>query len=509
MLFLQELNKAGKQFDTTFDLAAFCYDFMLRFIQGKEAVFLGTYIYENEKAKENNPNIKQLVQFSDTIVKILEKQFKEALRLEKCLEEIEKSIADIAKGLRTFGTKEENELTIPYFILLAIDRYVKGKTYSEVKALNEVYSDRTYIYLKNGNTILETAAKSNEFPEPISDNSIKNNFDNLIFLNKEICVGKEAPAVVSLYIDKEDKKRQEILKGKKLKIAVIPFGKQKMLKFPVEKGGIFTVEYEEEHMQNGADRALRLLEAAIDKKANIIVFPEFVCNQQIQEAIQKKIEELYRTDEKRMQNLLLVIAGTRWSNDNNNVCFLYGYDGRLLGKQYKTVSFSDTKSPKENLMEGLQNPGKETTFVDIDGIGRVMIGICKDVCTGDYTKQLAATFCPQLLFVPAWSRSIKRGFSEQLREITVKNHETCSVMCNCCEAMNDEIDKNFRETIGLVVTPNKTGTVIIGKEREIKRKEAKCMQCDEKGCLFMLSLNFEAETVKNGQIVRKIEQIIP
>lgn len=498
-----QMSESIAQIDTVYDLAALCYEYILAEVSDNEPLFLATYIYEHCESKENNPNLKMLLSFSSRVEKILRKQDTDGILLEKCLKELKKAAQGVTAKLKPYGKAEQNKLTVLYFILMAIDRYAATKKCFEAGPLNRAYQKATYVYRESGNYILRQAEVKNAFPNKISDSSIKSDFAHLLFLKKEICKGKKAPRVVSLYIDDLDVSRQKIVKGNKLKAAIIPFGEQDMLKFPINQGGMFTIEYREEHRRNGVSRAIALLERAIDKKANIVIFPEFVCNKEIQEAIQARLQEIYRETPKRSEKLLLVAAGTRWSADDNNICYLYGYDGRYLGRQYKSVPFSDTKDSEKKWVEGLKNPGKEITIIDIEGIGKILVGICKDVSQGDYIKQLADVFNPQLLLVPAWSKSVKIGFSEQLREITVKNHRTCAMMCNCCEAMNQF---EFRELIGLVNAPHKKGSAVTGKEKEIKRKEAYCKACAEEGCVFIVHLDFSEEKVGKGQMIKRIEQ---
>lgn len=56
--------------------------------------------------------------------------------------------------------------------------------------------------------------------------------------------------------------------------------------------------------------------------------------------------------------------------------------------------------------EILSDPGEECILIDIDGIGRVLPAICRDVIDGDFTLRLANLFMPSFLMVPAWSRAI-------------------------------------------------------------------------------------------------------
>ena len=273
-----------------------------------------------------------------------------------------------------------------------------------------------------------------------------------------------------------------------------------MVRFPVEYGTLFRVEYEEEHLHYGIDRALRLLDKAIDAGANVVIFPEFVCYPEMQKAIGKHLEQLFSEKRQRVRRLFWVLAGSGWYEDNNNIAYMYSYSGRLIGKHYKFSRYSQ----EEKLMENLSYPGKETTIVSIEGIGESVVGICKDVSDGTYTNFLAERFCPSFLLIPAWSKSVNIGFKEQMKSITAKVHATSSILCNCCEAVRNAIE--FKEENGMIVTPYKEGTVVTGKERKLLRRLNCNEQCNRRGCFWMVHMVFHPEAVKNNNVVDRIEQ---
>lgn len=466
--FVDEFYKNLDKLVSVYDLAAFCYDYLISKTED-QGLFLGEYVFENAEAERSNPNRKKLNRFSREIERFLERRETEGRSFSKCITDIYNQTKNIR--LMDYGESLLNDATVPIFILFAIDRYVLEKRgrCSEDGPLNKGYCGKSYIYLDIGNNILDDAARENSFSNIISSPEIRNQLRHLIFLEKNQLPSKvEVPRVKRLYVTDKREITQKIGQEKKWKIAVIPFGEEPMVSFPVDKGALFHVTYQEKHVETGIERALHLLDHAIRLKANMIIFPEYVCSQEIQGAIQEHLESIYEKDSKRLDSLFLVVAGSGWTEDQNNVCNIFSYDGRLLGKQYKYSRFSDLKYGGKELIENLRNPGKETTIVEIDGVGKVLVGICRDISERSYTKMLADTFKPQLLLTPAWSKSILNGFQEQYRDLASINHRTCSVLCNCCEAVRDRKDLI---QIGIAVTPFKKGTVVIGKEHMICRSK--------------------------------------
>ncbi|MCI8995039.1 MAG: hypothetical protein HFI31_17280 [Lachnospiraceae bacterium] len=496
--FEDELYKNLDKLKSVYDLSVFCYDYLISGVED-QGLFLGEYVFENEEAGNSNPNRKKLKRFSRDIECLLEKRETEGWSFSKCIMAIHKQMGKLK--LADYGNDYLNDATIPVFMLFAIDRYVleKKDRCSEDGPLNRTYCGKSYIYLNIGNNILDDAAEANNFSTIISGPEIRKQLRHLIFFEKNQMPSKVGiPKVKKLCVTEKQEVMQKILQGKKWKIAVIPFGEEHMVNFPVDQGALFHVAYQEKHIENGIGRALNLLDRAIQLKANVIVFPEYVCSQEIQGAIREHLELIYENDPKCLDSLFLVVAGSGWTGDDNNVCNIFSYDGRLLGRQYKYSRFTDLKFEGKELIENLRNPGKETTIVEIDGVGKVLVGICRDISERSYTKMLADTFHPQLLLTPAWSKSIRNGFQEQYRDIASVNHRTCSILCNCCEAIRD---RKELVQIGIAVTPFKDGTVVIGKEHMICRSRDCVKECESRGCVCMVCMDFSQKAVRRGEMI--------
>lgn len=496
MGFMQELSTEFVRLFTVYDFAAFCYDYLIKNV-GDQAKFLGRYIMENKDAKCVNPNLQQLRNLNSGIEHVLRKREELGMPFPECMKEVISYLV-----LFTLEKYEEpllNDATVPFFVLLAIDRYVREKNgrCSDAAPLNKEYSKDSYIYLNTQESILDEAAEENNFSDVIYPPFIRNQMQNLIILEKrELPQDIEPPRVVNLWIDDANDERMRIIAEKKLKIAVIPFGVDDMLDFPIDAGALFHVEYRKEHLETGSERAEKMLELAVKGNANIIIFPEYICDQKIRHTIQSWLEDKYEKSPEKMSSLFLVVAGSGWTEDGNNVSYIYSYSGRLIGKQYKNCRYSNLKHKGQEMIENLEKPGRESTIVDVEGIGKVLVGICRDISERAYTKMMAGAFRPQFLLVPAWSPSVNIGFKEQFKEITAQNHKTCSILCNCCAALD-----NKRKQTGIIVTPYKNESVIEGKVNMISRKQECVKKCKDTGCIFILDMNFNSDAVMEGKII--------
>lgn len=495
------IQKERNDLKSVYDLVAVCYDYLLDKIDD-QIKFISEYLECSVSHKKNNPNQKRLLRFSDDVKQLLSLN---KYWNDRVLHKIFSLVFTMENSLKPFGEEAYNEAAIAFFLLLGIDLYAEYQpNHTENAPLNRCCQKDLYIYCRQRTSILSTAAKKAEFRDQIPVTDIRSSFTSLCILEKtDLKQGMTPPKMVTLFISKEDFKRSTVAFDQKLVLAVTPFCREEICQFSHVQGCGFRIEYHENYMQFASKRALDLLELAIKHRANIVLFPEYVCSPEVQEEIRKYLRETYLKTPHKLKDLLLVIAGSGWTKDDNNVAAVYSYSGKLLGKRYKSEPFDNyIKDPKtgitERWIESLSTPGKESIIVEIPKIGSVMIAICRDISNWSYDEKIARAFRTDFLMVPAWSTSLHHGFENQLESITEANINTCSVVCNCC-AVQPELTAEK----GLVVTPYKKGTIIKGKTRAIRLRsgcELGCQHCS--GCIFCLTFGFRIQDVENGRILR-------
>lgn len=502
--FLETLSQNEQKMDSVYDLAAFCYNYIME-KKGDmpDSEFIGIYVKKGSDPQKNNPNFSMLKTLEEQFFAVLMNAWDQKTPLWEILAQYKALVSMTFQKLKPYGRDTPNKLAPVFFSISAIDRYIGENKQQNIRQSQHQYGG-TYVYKNVVNNIIDTAAEKCRFHEPISSYSIKNQFRYLLIIERNVYNKKAAPQVKKLFTNSRKPVLAEIEQEKKLKVAIIPFGNQSTVQFVQGDGGLFRVEYEQAHQKQEADGAERLLQEAAAAGANVVVFPEYVCHHEIQERIQKCLKEADKKRRGSFQKLLLVVAGSEWAEDNN-VCTLYSYSGKQIGRQYKSESFKG-----EIGIEGLTRPGAETTILEIDGIGRVLVGICKDIVvqeSSSYMKNLANIFKPQFFFVPAWSKSVTIAFREQLREISTDNHVTVSVVCNCCKALEGKVNSDESENIGYVVYPVKDRSTVMGQTNDITRNRSCISKCSQNGCFYMINLDFSIEAVKKKRIAESISQI--
>lgn len=500
MLFSKALEDNLDNITSQYDLAAYCYYYLNSTISNQN-IFLGDYIKTNPNAESHNPNQEMLSQFMMQIKHLLELTPMQSFSSKSCLCEILNLVLTTENVLKDFGESHMNQATIPFYILNGIDLYFKDRTYQTYKTapLNNFCKEFCLIYVNHEPSWMDCIIIEKDYPDIIHPNEIRYYFEHIMILEtKELPNGYGIPKLQTLH--KESEYLNKIIKTNKMKIALIPATKDTWFRFAVKKGSSFEIEYYEDQLENIKERIITLLKQAIERKVNIIVFPEYICKEEIQTEIQNTLSQMNEDKPNLLKELLLVVAGSGWTNDSNNVSCLYSYDGTLLGRVYKYSAY-DNEVNGSTYTERLQNPGKEITLIKIPGAGIVQTEICRNISENEFSLKLAKIFGTTFLLIAAWSTSVNIGFKKQIDCIIASNHKTCAAMSNCCAAFTDTDKKSFRNTIGIVAVPQKNGSFIEGNYEYILR-DAQLCSCCKFGCIYDICYDFNGSDQNDVKITK-------
>lgn len=217
----------------------------------------------------------------------------------------------------------------------------------------------------------------------------------------------------------------------------------------------------------------RCIEA--EKKAeqndiDFLVFPEMMMNDELIQEIQNG---------KNMGSPWVTIGGSVWKNKVNCTTVL-----DMNGDSFMHYNKKEPYLLKGRYWEHLdiaQNRGY--AILEIDGLGRIGVGICKDLLNSE-VKKIHKKLHTNILILPAYSKS-----SDVLSEISELSQQGgCIVLfANTCSAMNNE----QRDQIGYLSLPAKSSqnsrsnTIISYSNKE-------CFsECDKycKGKVFRIYIN--------------------
>ena len=532
-----ELLKASRN---VFDVAAACFHMIKNTQRGYEAGFI-LEIDEMRKSPREE-HVKELENLRKDLREIVKCEYSENTCDRHGKQNFRNILTNLTQLIEHFkipkGIEEEKCVAYcAFYIIEAIDAQLQiddlDKDSGDIGngPLNEnVCKDDCFVYLHERSSFLsEIYSRGDEgFRKPLRPIRVGSIFRKLLILDKsDFCMS--APKIVRVSLPDECKK--QLSEEKYLRIASIPFIGFDTFDFcnadsnSICNGvpdGAFYVQYNEKSEQGNIVDMLRALKSAIQHKANIVIFPEFIMSPNM---LKELISFLKKEKPK---SLALVLAGTTYEHLSdgigNNVMHIFNGRGYCFGKYYKFSPFltrehefvhgtaygenqndncgsrclcdKDVLATMRYLRNGevLSEPGKECTIVDIDGIGRILPAVCRDVTDGYYTDNLAKLFMPSFLFIPSWSPSIN-SFRTRLTVLAETIHTT-SVLCNCCNAVSHD-----REYTGLLLFPQKQDSEMVAQERFLSHcrgcidsRDKKC-----KGCFHLIDIKCEGNTL-NAEI---------
>lgn len=247
----------------------------------------------------------------------------------------------------------------------------------------------------------------------------------------------------------------------------------------------FTVNYPSTIDQKDfTDIVNQVLEDAIDKRCNIVVFPEYICSNQIKETISSSLKSLSKESQFVPD---LVFAGTNWNQNNENELFVFNRYGEEIGRYHKRIRFDSKLKDGIEWIENLNSGWNNNSFFCLPEIGYIMPAICKDALVCDGPSDLFSKhFSPLLIVVPAWSKSINSFV--RLGNSTIDNF-TSFVVADACSAVCEKKDRTLGK--GYIVTKDKT---VVGKQEvNIVNKNCNFSNC-KKGCLLVAKYDFNYES---------------
>ena len=263
---------------------------------------------------------------------------------------------------------------------------------------------------------------------PLLNNSIINEFNSSMInklklreLRKRIAI--KQPSTLQGYIKYHlILKRNEISKNPRF---YIPYNSNTICRAIIEKNyvitfalfplvsiagqDIFFIEYDERsdgkffsingfrdnNEQVLFDRFLEALDICTKCQVDFAIFPELLCSDKIVKAVS---DYILSGDHTNFPYLLWL--GSAWK-DNTNKCSVIDCYGKLVFEHYKQQPFEDNNG----FVESLRASDNTSHILDINGVGRIMTGICKDITDIDLIS-IIEKLCADFFMLPTFSSSL-------------------------------------------------------------------------------------------------------
>lgn len=410
--------------------------------------------------------------------------------------------------LENKGILDDLEL---YILLLVCDNYAQADSQNRYQRgysgpLNFVLLDRVRLYFASDRSLFSPSMESLRIsPQDTHTPVVQDKMSAVRFIEATQIDSSHSVVISSYRMDGALECIEN--NGNRLRIAIAPFIGQKVTEFPMVTGTAkFIPHHSDEYAKEGIRSVIRIMEKALEKGCNIIIFPEYMIEAEMVQAIRDFL------DSKTFKELLFVAAGTRWTSENANELLILDRHGEIIGRYHKYAPFSEYRKIGKTgqlmrLTENLQNPGDEISLIDIKDIGRFAFAICRDVCVakGESNALISSVInClqPNFLIVPAWSGSIESGFNDQFRAFG--EERTVSILCNCCEPIATSPHHDSLKTRILVGTPckdNPDKSCVSGKTEAVCCNEMFSGVCPHRDCFFIIELDLSEEHFHTGSEV--------
>lgn len=253
-----------------------------------------------------------------------------------------------------------------------------------------------------------------------------------------------------------------------LKVGFSPVTKEDCIKESVkinevDGGRKFSVELDADKKTFLMKRIERIMDEAKEQDVDIMIFPEMLGSDEINNFIKEKLMNSF--GEKEYPSL--VIAPSVWKN-KRNTCSIFSHLGDIIAEQDKQYPFF---WKKEAAYEGIE-PIRKIAIFHCNGIGRIAIIICADALSHEFKKILYEKLKISFLIIQSYSSGY---YDFELAKSYSSNFDVAGIWINSCSALEKD-----NKCIGLGFQFGKKEYV----QNEKKYYRCNCEMCEER-CLFM------------------------
>lgn len=383
--------------------------------------------------------------------------------------------------------------------------------------LDETASNRFRIYIRPKATYLDSFVADAGRKRNIDYNYLLSSLDRFIFVDtKQLCLqpGENVPKGI-LLDPSEGRWRENIIRiGISPLCHDINFNFSK--RYRIGDKQLFSVSYPKKINHNEyVDKVKKIIRKASEMKCNMVVLPEYTCSKKIKDSIPGIIQSF---NDKGDFVPDIFIAGTNWTDNDENVLCIFDRFGNEIANYYKHVPFDniieeeherdDGEKEKEEVewIEYLTHNSDENKFLCLPNIGYIMPIVCRDALVIDGPAYVfSKLFSPILIAIPAWSTSIN-SFDRLCSTIT--DTFTSYVVADACSATYNKKNPDYIVSKGYIV--QKSETIVGGCKTDIKREPTCNMSNCNDGCLFVMDYDFNFIPGKNeGDDPLKNPEITP
>lgn len=360
-------------------------------------------------------------------------------------------------------------------------KIINGRKIVKYNTLNSQYTDQVKILPRFKDTFINRANKklgNTTYPflratrenecSPI-DNQVTN---YMIWDAKHI---EEYPVWIH-HFDNTSLLEKHFDQRDKIVLGIVPFSNidtKKLLNTKIENRTFYIENMNPDIEEKLKQKYIDICDKAEKEDIDFLVFPEMMMTQNILSGIVKK---------EKKSSPRIIVNGSIWK-DKTNKSIVSDENGNEIFSYFKKNPYTFEKNGiiYREFLDKRKN--KEYHILELEGFGRVGIGICKDLISED-VKLFHKYIGTNLLIVPAYTKSMDL---ESSAENLSKEYNCVVAVVNACSALQKE-KNNTR--IGFITLPAKMKSDRTGVTIRYFRDE--CSEECEKNCkVKKITIDFE------------------
>ena len=370
------------------------------------------------------------------------------------------------------------------------DRLLGGNHIVEYTALNEQFTDQvkiipcmreTFLTKINARAISESGYSFFRNRRDSEWSSLDKVVNNYMIWNEDYI--KQYPLTI-YHLDGMNAVTNHLRNRNKIVFGIVPFSNEDM-------EDIFQIKYEERTfsitgLKGEIEEALIQDYQMICKRAesaniDFLIFPEMLMTEKIMASLRGN-----RTKTRPC----IIVNGSIWK-DRINKSIITDENGIEILSYCKKEPFIYEKNDIKYTERLDQNKNTNFCIMDLEGIGRVGIAICKDL-VNEKVKLFHKYMGTDLLIVPAYTKSMDlQGSAQELS----KEYNCVVIVANSCSALESRTKAG---RVGFITLPAKMKSDRTEVTLEYKRNE--CMSRCAGGCMGKsITLDFGQEATYDSQ----------
>lgn len=334
------------------------------------------------------------------------------------------------------------------------DKLIGGRGIVCYSSLNTQYKDKVRLFPKRVESI---TMRGNRWFQEITDMS-----GHSLFRKSRECASSKLDEETSNYMiwDENRLKRfplniyhineknpifKHFIDREKLQFGIVPLTNRslgELLEVKYQKRAFYIESMKKDAEKEILERYKAILKKVSKEDVDFLIFPEMLITEEIVKSIDNKED-----------SPKIVVNGSIWKDYKNKTIVTDGKGNEIFNYLKKEPFKYKQKGIEYKEYLDCEYNG-DFSILEIEGIGRIGIAICKDLIN-DEIKMFHKYIGTNILIVPAYTNSMDlQSAAEELS----KDYQCIVIVANSCSALAKKGENKEKERVGFITLPAKSGT---------------------------------------------------